>query len=86
LTPHRWQQNATSIADRFSSNHRDMKKVFRLVWFQFFGQVATQGQRRFEYGSNNGRQVAINGKKKYTMRIWTGAPLLLLSGGDLTEA
>jgi pimeloyl-ACP methyl ester carboxylesterase len=63
-----------------------MKKVFGLILVSVLWTNCNTGTKTFEYGSNNGRQIAINGKKIYYEEYGQGTPLLLLSGGGLSRS
>ena len=80
------QRYAQAWRTDFPSNNRDMKKVFRLILVSVLWTSCNTGTKTFEYGSNNGRQVAINGKKIYYEEYGQGTPLLLLSGGGLSRS
>ncbi|MEQ1587245.1 MAG: alpha/beta hydrolase [Cyclobacteriaceae bacterium] len=63
-----------------------MKKIFGLVFISILWTSCNTGTKTFEYGSNNGRQVNINGKRIYYEEYGQGTPLLLLSGGGLNRS
>jgi pimeloyl-ACP methyl ester carboxylesterase len=63
-----------------------MKITFGLIIILFLWTSCNTGTKTFEYGSNNGRQVNINGKNIYYEEYGQGTPLLLLSGGGLNRS
>jgi len=63
-----------------------MKISFGFILISFFWTSCNTDIKRIEYGSNNGRQVTINGKKIYYEEYGQGTPLLLLSGGGLNRS
>jgi len=67
-------------------NNRDMKIIFGLILVSLLWTSCETGTKTFEYGSNNGRQLVINGKKIYYEEYGQGTVLLLLSGGGLSRS
>ena len=65
---------------------RDMKKTFGLILVSLLWTSCNTGTKTFEYGSNNGRQVNIDGKNIYYEEYGEGTPLILLSGGGLNRS
>ena len=63
-----------------------MKKIFGHVFVAFLWTSCNTETKTFEYGSNNGRQVNINGKNIYYEEYGQGTPLLLLSGGGINRS
>jgi pimeloyl-ACP methyl ester carboxylesterase len=63
-----------------------MKITFGLILVSLLWTSCNTRTETFEYGSNNGRQVVINGKKIYYEEYGQGTPLLLLSGGGLSRS
>lgn len=63
-----------------------MKITFGLILVSLLWTSCNTRTETFEYGSNNGRQVVINGKKIYYEEYGQGIPLLLLSGGGLSRS
>jgi pimeloyl-ACP methyl ester carboxylesterase len=68
------------------TNKRDMKTIFGLTLVSLLLTGCNTETKTFEYGSNNGRQVNINGKNIYYEEYGQGTPLLLLSGGGLNRS
>ena len=67
-------------------NIRDMKITLGLIFVSLLWISCNTGTKTFEYGSNNGREIKINGKKIYYEEYGNGTPLLLLSGGGLDRS
>ncbi|HTJ49668.1 MAG TPA: alpha/beta hydrolase [Cyclobacteriaceae bacterium] len=63
-----------------------MKNVLGLILVSVLWISCNPDTKPFVYGSNNGKQVIINGKKIYYEEYGQGTPLLLLSGGGLTRS
>ena len=63
-----------------------MKNVLGLILVSVLWISCNPETKPFVYGSNNGKQVIINGKKIYYEEYGQGTPLLLLSGGGLTRS
>jgi pimeloyl-ACP methyl ester carboxylesterase len=75
------------MADRFFTlQYRDMKNVFRLILVSLLWTSCNTETKTIVYGSNNGKEVTINGKKIYYEEYGQGTPLILLSGGGLTRS
>jgi hypothetical protein len=74
------------MIDKFSTDNRDMKKILGLIFISILLTSCNTGTKTFEYGSNNGKQININGKKVYYEEYGQGTPLLLLSGGGLNRS
>lgn len=68
------------------SDNRYMKLTFEFVLVSLLWTSCNIGPKAIEYGSNNGRQVAIKGKKIYYEEYGAGTPLILLSGGGLERS
>jgi pimeloyl-ACP methyl ester carboxylesterase len=63
-----------------------MKKILEFLFILILCTSCNTETKTFEYGSNNGRQIEINGKKVYYEEYGQGTPLLLLSGGGLNRS
>jgi pimeloyl-ACP methyl ester carboxylesterase len=65
-----------------------MKKLFGFIFLSLFLWIActTDGSKKIEYGSNNGKQVIIQNKKIYYEEYGQGMPLILLSGGGIIRS
>src|SRR5262245_60077835 len=63
-----------------------MKKILGLIIFSILLIACNPPKEKIEYGSNNGRQISIKGKKMYLEEYGQGTPLLLLSGGGLSRS
>lgn len=74
-----WQTNSTP-------NNRGMKTTFGLFLVSLLWISCNTETKTFEYGSNNGRQIKINGKNIYYEEYGKGTPLILLSGGGLDRS
>jgi pimeloyl-ACP methyl ester carboxylesterase len=63
-----------------------MKKIFSIILISSLWTSCNNVEKKFEYGSNNGKLLEINGKKIYYEEYGQGTPLLLLSGGGLSRS
>jgi pimeloyl-ACP methyl ester carboxylesterase len=63
-----------------------MKVTFGLALVLLLWTSCNTETKTFDYGSNNGRQIKINGKQIYYEEYGKGTPLLLLSGGGLDRS
>jgi pimeloyl-ACP methyl ester carboxylesterase len=63
-----------------------MKITIGFILVSLLWTGCNTGTKTFEYGSNNGRQVNIKGKKIYFEEYGEGTPLILLSGGGLDRS
>lgn len=63
-----------------------MKNIFRLILVSVLWTSCNTETKPFVYGSNNGKEVTIKGKKIYYEEYGQGTPLILLSGGGLTRS
>jgi pimeloyl-ACP methyl ester carboxylesterase len=77
-----------ALARRTNSHvdNRNMKLTFVLILTSVLWTGCNTATKTIEYGSNNGRQVNINGKKIYYEEYGQGTPVLLLSGGGLNRS
>ena len=64
----------------------DLKNKFGLLLALILWTSCSSGTKDFEYGSNNGKRININGKSIYYEEYGQGTPLLLLSGGGLDRS
>lgn len=63
-----------------------MKRIFGLVFVSFLLTSCHTETKTVVYGSNNGRQVNLNGKNIYYEEYGQGTTLLLLSGGGINRS